>query len=132
MNDSENLNKQFEQLIEKSHRYDSIKSRNDIIINKLIAIKEEIDSITKELNPILEISTTRNTQNRSLVTEMIESCVQRMKLGLSVSSKWLEKEFPTATPNNITYVFSIKLKNMKNVQSRKEGVEKHLYFVKDY
>lgn len=111
----------------KALKYDNMSTRYVEIAAKLRKLGEELDSISKTIDPFLNIKKVEEgiTPRGSFVevaTEIYQKCIE----GTEISRKFIEVAYPGYTNEQYGYLLNM-VKKMPNISKRREGMFIYLY-----
>lgn len=126
--DFNNVLKEMKRLQQENIKAQNMRERYVVHAQKLKRIRDEIDELMKEIDPLLSVKT--NNRSELDYKEIIEDFYTRMEKGLQISREDIEKAYPELDYSKSYYVIKT-LKDMKNVLSRKDGRILYLYIQKE-
>lgn len=125
--DTDEFGKQFSLMRTKALKYDNMSSRYVDIAKKIKKVSEELELISKEIDPFLNVKKGEEGNTiRGSFMEVAKEVYEKCIAGTEISRKFLEATYPGYALHQYGYILQL-IETMPNIAKRKEKGFVHLY-----
>lgn len=120
------------ELADKAAKYDHMHERYTAVASSIKGYIAKIEEELEKLDPLVNKRTHGHRKSsNSEINEQVEEQAKKLQLGMTVSMVSLRKDYPNMPEDRLKYLIYTKLRKLRGIQVRKDGMHIILYMQKE-
>jgi len=129
---NDNFLSRANELADKAAKYDHMKERYSRVASEIKDYITKISASLEQLDPLInKRAAVYNKSSYAEIKEQLEEQAKKLQLGLNVSMSSLKKDYPQVPEDRLKYLIYTKLRKLKGIMVRKNGIYIVLYMQKE-